>query len=76
LFKPNLRKVPPAVALINFGGFFPELGNRLIFFWGVSSKAAMGGGGAQHPFWHFNEPKKTDARRAQTHMRGQSPLVN
>ncbi len=29
-----------------------------------SSEAAMGGGGAQRPVWHGNEPKKTGARSA------------
>ncbi len=37
-----------------------------------SSEAAMG---AQHPVWQGNEPKKTGARSARAHARGQNPLV-
>ncbi len=35
----------------------------------------MGGGGAQLPVWHVNEPKKTGARSARARTRGQNPLV-
>jgi hypothetical protein len=34
-----------------------------------------GGGGAQCPVWHSNEPKKTGARSARARTRGQNPLV-
>jgi len=47
----------------------------IFYFWG-SSEAAMGGGGAQRPFWHVNEPKKTGARSARARTRGQKPLVD
>ncbi len=33
------------------------------------------GGGAQRPIWRVNEPKKTGARSARAHTRGQNPLV-
>ncbi len=36
----------------------------------------MGGGGAQRPVWHGNEPKKTGARSARARTRGQNPLVS
>ncbi len=33
-------------------------------------------GGAQRPFRHVNEPKKTGARSARARTRGQNPLVS
>ncbi len=33
------------------------------------------GGGAQRPVFRNNKPKKTGARRAWAHTRGQNPLV-
>jgi hypothetical protein len=49
--------------------------DRFYLFLG-SSKAAMGGGGAQHPVGRGNESKKTRARSARARTRGQNPLVN
>ncbi len=46
----------------------------IFYFWG-SSEAAMGGGGAQRPVCHVNEPNKTGARSARARTRGQNPLV-
>jgi hypothetical protein len=45
------------------------------FYFAECSEAAMGGGGAQRPVWHVNEPKKTGARSARARTRGQNPLV-
>jgi hypothetical protein len=40
-----------------------------IVYFGGSSEAAMGGGGAQRPVRRGNEPKETGARSARTRAR-------
>jgi hypothetical protein len=45
------------------------------YFGGAAKLRWLGGGGAQRPVWYVNEPKKTGARSARAHTRGQNPLV-
>jgi hypothetical protein len=49
-------------------------------FWNIflflgKQRSCDGGGGAQRPVLHVNEPKKTGARSARARTRGQNPLV-
>ncbi len=49
-----------------------------IYFWGSNKKQqcdGRGGGGAQRPVWGGINLKKTGARSARAHTRGQNPLV-
>jgi len=48
-----------------------------IYFLGLNKKqrSCDARGSAQRPVWHFNEPKKTNARSARARTRGQNPLV-
>jgi hypothetical protein len=60
-------------------GFSPKLGFFIDFFLTKTLISPRGnyiemGGGAQRPFLHVNEPKKTGARSAQA-RRGQKLLV-
>jgi hypothetical protein len=50
-------------------------GNSKFTFLADEYEAAMGMGGAQRLVWPGNVPKKTGARSARAHTRGQNPLV-
>ena len=49
-------------------------GNSRLFILG-EQRSCDGRGDAQRPVWRVNEPKKTGARSARAHTRGQNPLV-
>ncbi len=48
---------------------------NIFIFWGMQ-QSCDGHGGAQHPVWHINEPKKTGARSARVRTRRKNPLVS
>ncbi len=70
------KDITPLAAQVRDGTEGKHFVSGLFFYFGGCSEAAMGGGGAQRPVWHGNEPKKMGARSARARTRGQNTLVN